>query len=83
MNHSSCIYGSIFMIHGGFNTEQKKLLDDFAFFDLEKYKWIESRVYFEGHRIDDRHFHYDHRHDSVIGYRQMHTITPVIYDEFY
>lgn len=35
MNHSAAILGSIMLVHGGFCTEYKKLLDDFAMFDIE------------------------------------------------
>ena len=83
MNHVAGIYGGILLVHGGFNTEQKKLLNDFALFDLERNKWIECRLFLDGHRIDDRHFHYDHLHESVIGYRHMHTLTSVFDEEHY
>ena len=35
MSHSACILGSMLVVHGGFNTEQKKVLSDFGVFDLE------------------------------------------------
>jgi hypothetical protein len=52
-------------------------------FDIERNKWIDCRVYLEGNRIDDKHFHYDHLNDDVIGYRQMHTITTICDQEYY
>lgn len=41
------------LVHGGFNTEQKKVLNDFALFDFDLSKWINCRVFIEGFRIDD------------------------------
>jgi len=53
------------LVHGGYNTEQKKTLHDFGLFDLEKQKWILHKVYTHNevdnkyYRIDDLHFPYD------------------------
>ena len=35
MNHAASILGGIMVVHGGFNTDQRKLLNDFGIFDLE------------------------------------------------
>jgi hypothetical protein len=35
MSHAASILGGMMLVHGGFNTEQKKLLNDFGLFDLE------------------------------------------------
>ncbi len=53
MNHGCSIMGCLMLVHGGFNTEQKKALDEMKCFDLEIMKWVDTRVYFEGNRIDD------------------------------
>jgi hypothetical protein len=88
MSHSASIMGGFMLVHGGYNTDQKKLLNDFGLFDLEAQKWIQHKVYnaIEGSkilsRIDDKHFHYDEADPDVIGYRQMHSIN-AIYDQEY
>ena len=88
MSHAASIMGGFMLVHGGYNTEQKKLLNDFGLFDLETQKWIQNKVFntVEGtklvHRIDDKHFHYDEVDPNVIGFRQMHTIN-AIYDQEY
>lgn len=40
MSHSASIMGGFMLVHGGYNTDQKKLLNDFGLFDLETQKWI-------------------------------------------
>lgn len=47
------------LVHGGFNTEQKKVLNDFGMFDIELGKWINLRVYVNGERIDQNQYPYD------------------------
>ncbi len=47
------------LVHGGFNTEQKKLLNDYGLFDMDLNKWIYCRVFENDSRIDDKHFNYD------------------------
>ena len=45
MNHAAAMFGGIMIIHGGANTEQKKVMNDFAMFDMEKLKWIDCKVF--------------------------------------
>ena len=35
MNHAASIMGCLMLVHGGFSTESKKVLDDFCLFDVE------------------------------------------------
>lgn len=64
-SHSANIFGGLMLVHGGYNTEQKKMQDDFALFDLEKLKWTILKVYITSdtddyiHRIDDQQLNYD------------------------
>ena len=44
-NHVAGVLGSVMIVHGGFNTEQKKVLNDYALFDLDTSKWIYCRVF--------------------------------------
>jgi hypothetical protein len=60
MNHTASVMGSLMLVHGGFNTESKKVLDDFNLFDLEMMKWIDTRVYSDNKRIDDRNHSYSY-----------------------
>ena len=62
MSHGGAIMGSVLLVHGGFNTESKKTLEDFAMFDMELLKWIDCKVFLDNLRIDEKHFHYDHMH---------------------
>jgi Galactose oxidase, central domain len=89
-NHTASILGGIMLVHGGYNTEQKKTMNDFGFFDLERQKWILHKVFTQpdpnakAHRIDDKHFPYDQpTDDSVIGFRQMHTMNAIFDQEYY
>lgn len=36
MSHVAAVFGSFMLVHGGFNTEGKIVLDDFNLFDLEE-----------------------------------------------
>lgn len=84
MNHAASMFGGIMLIHGGSNTEQKKVMNDFAMFDMEKLKWIDCKVYIDPHhRIDDKHFSYDNTNENMIGFRQMHTMTSIYDQEYY
>ena len=83
-NHTASIYGGFMLVHGGYNTEQKKVLQDFGLFDLERQKWILHKVYIhnemdgKAYRIDDKHFPYDKPTDeSMIGFRQMHSMNAI------
>jgi hypothetical protein len=33
------------LVHGGINTESKRLMDDMKVFDIELMKWVETRLY--------------------------------------
>ena len=46
MSHAAGNLGCIMLIHGGYTTEQKKVLDDFKLFDVEEARWIETITYF-------------------------------------
>ena len=45
MNHSASIMGCIMMVHGGFSTEAKQVLDDYQLFDIEAMQWIDTRIF--------------------------------------
>lgn len=68
-NHIAGILGSVMLVHGGFNTEQKKVLNDIGLFDIDTHKWINAKVFYNGERIDDKHFAYDASQDFHIGFR--------------
>ncbi len=57
------------LLHGGFNTEQKKVLNDFALFDLDLNKWIYCRVFDHDQRIDENHYSYDSVNNGLLGFR--------------
>eukprot|EP00347_Sterkiella_histriomuscorum_P022130 403331578 len=82
-NHIGCMLGSAMVVHGGFNTEQKKVLNDFGIFDVDIQKWVNTRVYIESERIDDKHFPYDETHEYNLGFRHMHSATVVIDSEYH
>ena len=71
------------LVHGGFNTEQKKVLNDFAMFDLDLKKWIYCRVFDKDTRIDDKHYAYDTLVEESLGFRQMHTLTAVFDNDYF
>jgi hypothetical protein len=37
---ASCSWGPVMLIHGGISFEQKSLLNDFSFYDIEENHWI-------------------------------------------
>lgn len=53
MSHSTSTLGCIMLVHGGFSTESRKVLDDFNLFDLKLMKWIDTKVYQDDRRIDE------------------------------
>jgi hypothetical protein len=88
MSHCASILGGMMVVHGGYNTEQKKILRDFGIFDLENQVWLLNKVYkqeADGHfvRIDDQHFPYDQSDPSVIGFRHMHSMNAIFDSEYY
>jgi len=44
MNHVAGTIGCLMLIHGGSNTETRKVLDDFNLFDIELGEWIRCEV---------------------------------------
>lgn len=53
MSHSTSTLGCMMLVHGGFSTESRKVLDDFNLFDLKLMKWIDTKVYQDDMRIDE------------------------------
>ena len=51
MLHVSAALGSVMLIHGGYNSEGKVMLDDFNLFDIEEHKWLRTRVIQNGKEI--------------------------------
>jgi hypothetical protein len=47
MCHAGAVLGGLMMMHGGFNTEAKIVLDDFNLFDFDSQSWI--RVHMTTH----------------------------------
>lgn len=45
MSQCASILGGFMLVHGGFNTEQKKVLNEFGLFDLELSRWVQMRLY--------------------------------------
>jgi len=87
MSHCAEILGGFLLVHGGFNTEQKQVLNEFGLFDLETQKWTKLKIFLQSEtgvqRIDDKHFHYDHDHSHVLGYRQMHSMNAICDNEYF
>ena len=44
MNHVAGTLGCLMLIHGGSNTETRKVLGDFNLFDIELGEWIRCEV---------------------------------------
>jgi len=44
MNHVSACLGPLVLIHGGINTETKKVLGDFNLFDVDVGEWIRCEI---------------------------------------
>ena len=44
MNHVAGTLGCLMAIHGGSNTETRKVLGDFSLFDIELGEWIKCEV---------------------------------------
>lgn len=77
MNHTATILGCVMVIHGGFNTERKRVLNDFSLYDIEQSKWMNCKIFTQDEsgsieRITDRE-----NQKIGVGYRQMHTLTAV------
>jgi N-acetylneuraminic acid mutarotase len=45
MSHCSAILGGFLLVHGGFSTDQKQLLNEFGLFDLELNRWVQMKLY--------------------------------------
>lgn len=48
MNHVSCLFGSMMVCHGGYNTEIRRILGDINIFDFNRREWIKCVVCDEG-----------------------------------
>ena len=57
MNHVAGIMDNKMIIHGGANTETKKILADFGVFNLEKGIWMHPVLDNEGQHIGQRKMH--------------------------
>jgi hypothetical protein len=42
MNFASTILGCVLVIHGGYNGEEKRVLQDFALYDIESAGWVKA-----------------------------------------
>jgi len=40
MGHVAAVMGGVYLVHGGFNTEGKIVLDDFNLYDFENKSWM-------------------------------------------
>lgn len=60
MHHAATIYGNILFIHGGMNTDDKYIYDDYFFYDIQAFEWKE--------------INYENNIISKIGARRQHTI---------
>ena len=54
MSAAAGLLGCMMLVYGGFNTESKKALDDMKVFDMEQMKWIETKIYKDNQRIDEK-----------------------------
>ena len=69
MYHVSAIYGNKLLIHGGINTDDKKVYSDYFLLDLTEFKWKPLNKKYDI--------------SSIIGARKMHTLTSVIPSDCY
>lgn len=44
MSCSGAVFGGLMLVHGGFNTEAKVVLDDFNLFDFKTQTWLKVRM---------------------------------------
>lgn len=44
INHAGDVLGCVLAVFGGFETEQRRVLDDLALFDLEEHAWIHGDI---------------------------------------
>ena len=54
MNHAAGLLGCVMLVHGGFSTEIKRVLDEFSLFDIEQLKWVETRVFINGSQYSEK-----------------------------
>lgn len=52
MYHTSAVFGSLMLIHGGYSSEGKIALSDFNLFDIEVHKWIKAKVIMNGKVVE-------------------------------
>lgn len=80
MNHASGLLGCVMLVHGGFSTEAKRILDDFSLLDLELMHWVDTKVFINGTLYSEK----QHSKDMNLwpGPKQSHTIT-AIFDKAY
>ena len=45
MHHAADIIGSLMLVHGGYSTESKKVMEDFAVLDTHIKKWVPLNFY--------------------------------------
>lgn len=85
MGHVSSMLGSLMLVHGGYNSESKLVLDDFNLFDVEEHKWIKTRVIMDG-KVIESEAQYSSTIDTddsevaklnIIGARMGHCIATV------
>lgn len=55
MNQAASLLGCMMLIHGGLNTESKRLMEDMKVFDIELMKWVDTRIYNKNEqRVDNK-----------------------------
>ena len=45
IGHVACMFGCVMMVHGGYSTEGKIMLDDFNLYDVKLGKWLKVAIY--------------------------------------
>ena len=68
MYHSAAVFGSILMIYGGLNTEDKTLYDDMHIYDLHLNSWIDLKK--------------KEIWSASLGHRYMHSMTSIVSSKF-
>ena len=89
--HATAAAGCMMVVHGGYNSEHVKTLEDLKVFDMELCKWVETKVYQNETRIDNMLFGESISKETLnllgseqgIGKRQSHSMVAIFDKEYY
>jgi hypothetical protein len=69
INHAGDVLGCLLTVFGGYETEQKRVLDDIVLYDLEEHAWVHGDIRYHSKRDPER-----------IAARAKHSVTAVLYN---